>query len=136
MEYAGKAIAIEKLTVRADRIVAEVRVSPHFAYTTPEVAQRALSARPNLGRHACVNEKGPTFDAVIQHTPLPHLFEHVVVDILCAGAQDATHVVTGTSEWTNRASGKARVEVSYTDDLEALAALKEAEKFLNKMTSS
>ena len=41
----------------------------------------------------------------------------------------------GTSEWLDRKAGTARVEVSYADDLAALAAFKEAEEFLNNMTA-
>lgn len=157
---AGKALVVEKILVRADRIVAHVIVSPAHAYTTKALAKRVLLRRPSMAHHACVNEAGPIFASVINHTPLPHLFEHIVVDILAQnvaqnetknetknvahneasnGAQNAAQndvVFTGTSEWTNREAGQAKVEVSYTDDLEALAAFKEAEEFLNNMTAS
>ena len=44
-------------------------------------------------------------------------------------------LVVGTSEWLDRKVGTARVEVSYQDDLVALAAFKSAEEFLNNMTA-
>ena len=37
----------------------------------------------------------------------------------------------GTSEWTDEAQGRARVEVNFTDDLVALRAFREATQFLN-----
>ena len=140
---ATKALRIDKITVQADRIVAQTSVKPSFLYTTPELAKRVLEKRPNLAVHACINEKGPTFGAVIDHTPLPHLFEHIVVDILSQPGSEIDSisgdakdvVVVGTSEWIDREKGLARVEVSYEDDLVALSALKEAEEFLNKLTS-
>lgn len=157
---AGKALVVEKVLVRADRIVAHVVVSPACAYTTAALAQRVLCRRPSIAHHACINEVGPTFASVINHTPLPHLFEHVVVDILAQNAvqnevkheaqngvkneaQNASQgafqngaVFAGTSEWTNRGAGQAKVEVSYTDDLDALSAFKEAEEFLNTVLSN
>ena len=47
----------------------------------------------------------------------------------------SSNVVVGTSEWLDRKAGTARVEVSYSDDLVALAAFKTAEEFLNNMTA-
>ena len=152
---ARKLLSINKLTVYADRIVAHISVDVNSAYTTPELAKQALAHRPYLAHHTCINEKGPTFGAVIEHTPLPHLFEHVVVDILSqehAGSagpgepmgtfpegrlteNPSSDPVVGTSEWLDRKAGTARVEVSYQDDLVALAAFKSAEEFLNNMTS-
>lgn len=133
---AGKALSVEKIQVRADRIIAQVVVDPVHAYTTASLAQRVLQQRPNLAHHACINDAGPTFAMVIDHTPLPHLFEHLVVDNLAQRATQENVIFTGTSEWVNREKGQARVEVSYNDDLEALSALKEAEEFLNNMTAS
>ena len=153
---AGKLLSVDKLTVYADRIVAMVSVDTKNAYTTPELAKQALSLRPSLAYHTCINEKGPTFAAVIERTPLPHLFEHVVVDILSqensetfgpaakiertaranvSAENPSSDLVVGASEWLDRKAGTARVEVSYTDDLVALAAFKSAEEFLNNMTA-
>ncbi len=152
---AGKLLSVDKLTVYADRIVALVSVDVKKAYTTPELAKQALEQRPSLAHHTCINEKGPTFAAVVEHTPLPHLFEHVIVDILSQESMDyaesgetasvfpkdesvenpSSGLVVGTSEWLDRKVGTARVEVSYQDDLVALAAFKSAEEFLNNMTA-
>ena len=132
---AGKALRIEKLQVFPDRVRAQVSCGRRWLSTTPELAKRALLVRPNLARHACVNGQGPTFGAVAGRTPLPHLFEHLVVDILVERSADEHATFAGTSEWLDRARGKARVEVSFTDDLEAIAAFKEAEELLNNMTA-
>ncbi len=145
---AGKLLVVDKLTVYGDRIVAQVSVDVSRTYTTPELAKQALESHPHLALHTCINEKGPTFAAVIERTPMPHLYEHLVVDILSqkqadelASGEAATHensgsgLVVGTSEWLDRKAGTARVEVSYADDLAALAAFKEAEEFLNNMTA-
>lgn len=145
---AGKLLAVDKLTVYGDRIVANISVDLTRAYTTPDLVKRVLESFPHLPLHTCINEKGPTFAAVMEHTPIPHLYEHLVVDILsreqahgaAAGKVSALEnlkegLVVGTSEWVDRKAGTARVEVSYADDLVALAAFKEAEEFLNNMTA-
>ncbi len=101
---------------------------------------RVLVEVPTLARHACVNERGTVFAAVMDCTPLPHLLEHLVVDLQVraesgqwftlpgAAAEappsmaDATcdRPIVGTSEWLDEAAGIARIDVSFADDLVAL----------------
>ncbi len=45
-----------------------------------------------------------------------------------ASALDAVFV--GTTEWTDEAAGRARIEVSFLDDLVALRAFRDAIAFL------
>lgn len=123
---ASVAPVVQKLTVRADRIVVDLLCDPASPSTTPDLAARARALRPNLARHACINEKGQTFGAVMDRTPIPHLFEHLVIDVLVETSGEESDVFVGTSEWVDRAAGTARVEVSFVDDLEALAAIKQA----------
>lgn len=49
--------------------------------TSPQLMALVLPQFPNLPRHACVNERGETFAAVMNRTPLPHLLEHMIVDL-------------------------------------------------------
>ena len=74
-------LAIERFTVRADRVVCDVALAPGAPRrTTPELAARVRAAHPHVPRHACVNDEGDTFAAVMDHTSLPHLLEHLVID--------------------------------------------------------
>ena len=74
-------LVIERLTVRADRVVCDVVLAPGVPRrTTPELAARVRAAHPHVPRHACVNDEGDTFAAVMDHTSLPHLLEHLVID--------------------------------------------------------
>ena len=127
-------IAIEHIRVEADRVVFEVRLAaacPHR--TTPAIARRALQERPNLARHACVNSTGRTFGVVIEDTPLPHLLEHVAIDMLVESAGDAHATFVGTSAWIDEPRGLARVQVSMHDDLAVLASFNRAIDFVNKV---
>ena len=75
-------IALERLSVLPDRIEAEVRVlDPAYRTTPPELIAQVLVQFPTIPFHTCRNEAGPTFSAVMENTSLPHLLEHLVIDI-------------------------------------------------------
>lgn len=128
---ATNAFSIRKVTVRADRIIIRASCAANWLYTTPAVAKRAVFERPNLPRHACVNGKDNTFGAVIAHTPLPHLYEHLVIDLLAERNGVEETVFVGTSEWAGQTEGDAIIELSFVDDIEALGAIKDAAILLN-----
>jgi len=127
------ALAVERIEVLQDRVACDVVVNDfRYAYTTPSIADRVRALRPDISSHTCVNSRGDTFNAVIARTPLPHLLEHLVIDILTETSSDPRSVFVGTSEWTDKRLGRARVEVSMTDDLAALRAFKEAVRLINE----
>ena len=135
------ALAIERLTVRADRVCCDVRLAlgaPRM--TTPAIAHRLLAQLPTLADHTCVNELGEPFSRQMDHTSLPHMLEHIVIDLQARAADDADDseqsagaaaLFVGTTMWTDEAAGAARVEVSFTDDLVALRAFRDAARILN-----
>lgn len=101
--------------------------------TNPLLAARLCATFPDLPRHACVNDEGDTFAAVMGHTSLPHMLEHLVVDLqLRAESLDSEMVFVGTTEWTDSFSGRARIEVNFTDDMVALRCFRDAVAFLNE----
>ncbi|WP_236643413.1 hypothetical protein, partial [Enterorhabdus sp. P55] len=126
-------LVLERIAVRADRISVLVRLAPGAPRRTDAaLAARVVAAFPDLPRHACVNDRGSTFSAVMNDTPLPHLLEHLVISLMLRDDATPAHAVhVGTTEWLNEAEGLARVEVTYTDDLVALRALRDATAFLN-----
>ena len=103
--------------------------------TDPVLAARVCASFPNLPRHACVNGAGDTFGAVMEATSLPHLLEHLVIDLQPQAAPpdaspDTAYV--GITRWTDENAGRAHIEVSFTDDLVALRAFRDAARFLNE----
>lgn len=136
------ALSLERLTVRADRVVCDVLLAPESPrMTSPALMACVCRAYPNLPRHACVNDAGDTFADVMNRTSIPHLLEHLVIDeqARSAAAQkpadpldDAGPVFVGTTEWTDEFAGRARIQVSFTDDLVALRAFRDAARFLNE----
>lgn len=126
------ALSIERLTVRADRLVCDVALAPGAPRrTTPQLMERVRAAHPHVPRHACVNDEGDTFAAVMDSTSLPHLLEHLVIDLQAQAASNRDAVFVGTTEWTDEHEGRARIEVSFIDDLIALRAFRDAIAFLN-----
>lgn len=128
------AITIERLVVGEGRIGCDVALAPHVPHiTTPELAKCVCTAFPNLPHHACVNGAGDTFGEVISATSLPHLLEHLVIDLQTQTARSSTPptAYVGTTRWTNERAGWAHIEVSFVDDLVALRAFRDAVCFLN-----
>ena len=129
-------VSVTDIRVRADRVILSVQLSPEAPReTTPELARALDDAVPTLSLHACVNDVGPTFGAVLGHTSLAHVLEHLIIDAQVRASAPAAPTFVGTTVWTSRDAGTARVEVSYTDDLVALAAVKQALATLNGVLS-
>ena len=131
-------IALERLSVLPDRIEAEVRVlDPAYRTTSPELIAQVLVQFPTIPFHTCRNEAGPTFSAVMENTSLPHLLEHLVIDIQTRAhaerEDEATDpVFTGTTQWSATMRDVAIARVSFYDDLIALGAFKQALHFINQ----
>lgn len=154
------AIRIVHITVKPDRVIAQVEVADErHAYTTPSLIAALLPTYPHLLEHACVNDCGTTFGAVAKRTSLPHLLEHMAIENQVRAEGDAESTILngqraqaqddvlhrqgprgatvppatymGKTRWTSRARRMAHVELSYVDDLIALAALRDAARDLN-----
>lgn len=125
-------IEVDTIVVRTGRLVCTVVIADsNLRYTTPELAERVLRDHPSLAHHACVNEEGTLFSAVMDHTSLAHLLEHVAIDIQTRGARDDGAVFVGTTEWMDETAGQARIQLSYADDLEGLRSFRDAVAYLN-----
>ena len=126
------AVRVKRRTVSAGRLSCEVEVSPPGACATSELMERLCFRFPRLPQHACVNDEGPVFASVMDHTPLPHVLEHLVVELQAQAAERSggrtpeTGVFVGTTEWIDEGRTKAMVRVSFADDFDALRAFKEA----------
>ncbi len=157
-------LRVKRLEVRRGHLTCLVEFAPQVPrLTSKALVDRVLPAFPALPRHACVNGSGRTFGDVIECTPMPHLLEHMVVDlqvremvkggISAAGSPSAFDVpavsavpaapaaaasdtpIVGTSEWVDEAAGLARIDASFADDQVALRALRDAVRALNNALS-
>ena len=136
--------------VQQGRIVAFAVLSEEApSCTSPELIARVLGRFPGVTHHACVNAHGPVFSACMEHTSLPHLLEHVVVElqaqhvqrfvqergVLPAGVREDFAFV-GATEWVGQGRRRARISVNFTDDIVALRAFSEAIEYLNGLLLS
>lgn len=125
-------LVVEHIQVRPDRMEVTIRVrSEQFAYTNNRIIEEVLSHFPSLGMHACRNHKGRLFADVMNHTSVPHLLEHMVVDGQTRRAQKEDRIFTGTTQWSREDPLVALVVFSYEDDLVALEVLNQCVALLN-----
>lgn len=128
------ALAVERVAIERDRMALLVRVpGGAAAHLSPEAAACLLRERPRLARHACLNAQGEPFGSILHRTSLPHVLEHLIIDFQAEFNDRSAATFVGTTEWLNEREGLARVEVNFTDDLIALAALKAARALMEGM---
>lgn len=125
-------LAIKQITVRTGRLVCDIAIDDP-AYRTTNAALAALIAKrfPDVPYHACVNGCGRTFSAVMERTPVPHMLEHMAISLQTRLTSRDDAAFEGTTVWTDEKAGKARIELGFCDDLEALRAFTEATAILN-----
>lgn len=132
-------ISIDRIIVDKGRMTALVSLPVQDAYSTPERMRLVLAEYPRLQRHSCVNSKGPTFADVMNETSWAHVLEHLVIDLQVSAHQQAGDVrdpwFVGNTQWVDKASGKARVQVNFFDDFIAMRSFRDAVRFLNSVIS-
>ncbi len=128
---ANDPLQVERIVVEKGRLACYVVVpNPKHRFTDDALAQTVVKRFPDLMVHSCVNATSRQFSTVINNTSVPHLLEHIAIDIQVHKAQHGDTFV-GATEWVDEKQGRALVQLSFVDDLEALSALKEALVFLN-----
>ena len=128
------ALSVSHITISAGRMTCQVKVRAGFPkYTTPQFMTSVLNTYPTVSYHVCVNERGTRFEHVMNNTSVPHVLEHLIIDIQVNKRATGKKSLVGVTEWTNETAGEAVVSVSFADDLCAVAALNEALAFLNSV---
>lgn len=127
-------LVVERVSIERDRMAVLVRVPEGpGARLSAEAAVQLARARPTLVRHSCLNAEGAPFGDILDRTSLPHVLEHLIIDFQAEMNDRSAKTFVGTTEWLNEREGLARVEVNFTDDLIALAALKAARALMEGM---
>lgn len=129
-------VRVCRVVVKADRMVCDVQLSPACPRTSfPTLVSALLQTHPHLPAHACKNERGTAFGAVMNQTPLIHVLEHVAIDCMVQSeppeSASSNALFMGNSRWLDPAQGLGRVELSFRDDITALRALKTAVEQVN-----
>ncbi|MCE5203937.1 MAG: hypothetical protein ABFC80_03635 [Coriobacteriales bacterium] len=124
---------VHAVTVCPDRVDVVVGIDEEGitrTATAPDVPERALRLLPDLEKHFCHNGSGRTFAEEIRDTEVPHLFEHVVMEIMAQAGSPRS--LKGETSWDFRRDGKGvfRVSVEYDDDLVCLGSIKLANQVM------
>lgn len=125
---------VHSVTVCPDRVEVVVHVEGAETMHTSldeAIAGRALSVLPGLADHRCFNDAGRTFAEEIADTEVPHLFEHVVLELMAEAGSPRS--LRGETTWDFKRDGRGvfRVSLEYDDDLVCLGAIKAADRVVH-----
>ena len=97
--------------VRRGAVDFKLRVAEGSELVAPGLLRAVEAARPKLSEHVC------TADDTGSPMTLPHLVEHVAIDLLVEQrGEGAGEPVAGYTRWLDRKAGLARVTLSSADD--------------------
>lgn len=124
---------IRHVRVRRGALDLEVAAADDTFHVTEEVAGRVLELLPNLAHHVCVNGSGNrSFGAELVGTELPHLLEHVIIELQGKATPD-TRQLTGHTSWleeyartASRGYALMRTTITFGNDFVALQAVNDA----------
>ncbi len=111
-----------------------VKMGDHEAYTThgcPHVVSGVFQLFPYIRRHVCENDFGHTFEDEARTTEVPHLFEHLILEIQsqvqCLGT------LKGETQWDWHIDprGTFHVHLEFEDEQLALGSIRLAEKIIH-----
>lgn len=100
---------------------------------SPHLPRSLFRLFPHLAHHKCHNGNGYSFQREAQSTEVPHLLEHLIIELQ---AQAQHHeVLKGETQWNWRVDprGTFHVHVDYENELLVLAAVRLAERVVNML---
>jgi hypothetical protein len=105
-------------------------------YTTdkvPHLPRMLFKLFPHLEHHECDNHRGISFRRECEATEIPHLLEHLIIELQ---GQAAPHSgLAGETQWNWKVDprGRFHVYVQYENELLVHAAIRLAEKVINAL---
>lgn len=125
---------------RKVRLVVEIPDTESYLTShAPNMPRILFRMFPYLAAQRCFNEKGHSFRREALSTEIPHLFEHLLLEIQKQVRIGSTGEgpITGDTQWNWRVDprGRFHVTVSYDNEIVALAAIRLAERIINSLDS-
>ena len=99
----------------------------------PHLPRMLFRMFPHLEHHDCDNHKGYSFRQESRNTEIPHLLEHLIIELQ---GQACPHSgLCGETQWNWQVDprGRFHVYVQYENELLVLAAIRIAEKIINAL---
>ncbi|MCL6518505.1 MAG: hypothetical protein K6T99_01610 [Armatimonadetes bacterium] len=127
---------VEILFYDQNRVKLVVEMSDPTRYSTehaPHIPRLLFKLFPHLARHRCDNDNGYTFKKECRNTEIPHLFEHLIIEL--QGQVQKTKILKGETQWNWRIDprGRFHVYVDYENEILVLGAIRLAERIINAL---
>lgn len=96
----------------------------------PHLPRRLFRLFPQLNKHKCDNDFGYSFKRECQDTELPHLLEHLIIEI--QSQVQPQDVLRGQTVWDWRRDprGRFHLYIDYENEVLAMAASRLAERII------
>lgn len=129
---------VEILFYDSNRVKLVVEMPDPECYSTkhaPHIPKLLFKLFPHLARHRCENENGFSFKRECQSTEIPHLFEHLIIEL--QGQVQRSGTLKGETQWNWRVDPKGRfhVYVEYDNEVLVLGAIRLAERIIQALDS-
>lgn len=129
---------VEILFYDENRVKLVVEMKDPNRYSTehaPHIPRLLFKLFPHLARHRCDNDNGYTFRKESRSTEIPHLFEHLIIEL--QGQVQKTQILKGETQWNWRVDprGRFHVYVDYANEMLVLGAIRLAERVINALDS-
>ena len=123
-----------------DRVSLVVEMPESSSFTTenrPHIPRILFKLLPHMAAQRCINDDGVPFHREARSTEIPHLFEHLIIEIQNQVRRGVGDPFTGETRWnwTLDPRGRFYVTVDYENECVALGAIRLAEDMINALDS-
>jgi hypothetical protein len=138
---AGDALKVTEITFLSSqraRLVVEIpETDSSTTSEQPRIPRILFKLFPHMAAQRCHNDDGYSFRREAQATEIPHLFEHLILEIQDQVRRGVGIPFTGETQWnwTIDPRGRFYVSVDYENEVVALASIRLAERIINALDS-
>ncbi len=123
-----------------DRVSLVVEMPESSSFTTenrPHIPRILFKLLPRMAAQRCLNDEGIPFHREARATEIPHLFEHLIIEIQNQVRRGVGDPFCGETRWnwTQDPRGRFYVTVDYENECVALGAIRLAEDMINALDS-
>jgi hypothetical protein len=97
----------------------------------PHLPRRLFQLFPQLHRHRCDNAFGYSFREECQDTEIPHVLEHLIIELQSQVEPDVTLRGETVWNWRRDPRGRFHVYIGYRNEMVALACMRLAERIVH-----
>ena len=124
-------------TSRATLVVEMLETEAFTTEGRPHIPRILFKLLPQMATQHCFNDDGLSFRREAQATEIPHLFEHLIIEIQNQVRRGVGAPLSGETcwNWTVDPRGRFYVTVDYDNELVALGAIRLAESVIDALDS-